>query len=112
MKTKISISQTELLDTLSRAYGFKVDEVLITTEKTESLADKLSVIIKEFPDYRATQKIAAIKRLLELKRDSSEYMPLANAKWAVENWEKFINFVRKENRLPNQDDIRYLEVQK
>jgi ribosomal protein L7/L12 len=42
-------------------------------------------------------KIPAIKFLREVVADN---MGLAEAKWAVENWEKWITFVRTKGRAP------------
>lgn len=50
-------------------------------------------------EYVYTQKIPAIKYLREI---AGCYFPLrlADAKWAVENWTKWKEFIKANNRLP------------
>lgn len=49
-------------------------------------------------DYSVTQKIAAIKAVR-----AATGLGLADSKWAIENWDRFIAFVKAAGRLPEQN---------
>jgi ribosomal protein L7/L12 len=97
---KIELTKSQLLAILSQHFNVTVDEVTICDS---TMADLLQREITQFY-YATTQKIQAIKHLRQLSIDqkwlNGEIMGLADAKWAVENFPCFIDFVRKNNRLP------------
>jgi hypothetical protein len=79
----------------------------IELTKSQLLA-KADLIEQEMAkyNYTGTQKIMAIKALRQLSSDqkwSGNTMLLADAKWAVENYPRFIAFVREHDRLPLDD---------
>lgn len=104
MTAKITITKTELLEMLSKQLGLIVEDVTICKEiEPSSRLGSLLAIGKNVP---AHEKIAAIKALRAyasengLVKDNGGTMSLCDAKWAIENWDKFSGFVIKHRRLP------------
>ena len=100
MKIKVSLTKTELLDILSSHFGHTVEDAEIET--LPSIARIIRDAVTQFA-YQTTQKIAAIKALRQLAVDNKWVevtIGLGDAKWAVENFNAFIDFVEKNHRLP------------
>jgi hypothetical protein len=100
MKIKVSLTKTELLDILSSHFGHTVEDAEI--ENVPSIAKIIRDAVTQLA-YQTTQKITAIKALRQLAVDNKwteNVIGLADAKWAVENFNEFITFVEKNHRLP------------
>src|ERR1035437_3654096 len=97
---KIQITKPQLLAILSQHFNATVEDVTITGS---GMADIILAEINSL-DYKGSQKIAAIKHLRELTIDrnwnTGNNMSLVDAKWAIENFSRFMDFVQKKDRLP------------
>ncbi len=104
MKLTLSITKEELLNILTN----NLDPGVITEclqkhfncpelvwDWANNWASKLESIETLFPDMAYSQKISAIK---ELRTRTG--IGLADAKYAVENWNKWFGFVKANDRLP------------
>ena len=89
---------------MSRAIGLTITDFCVCNP----FAEKFRAAIKGL-NYLDNQKIEAIKKLREVAGDKKQNgfnvskLRLADAKWAVENWEKWIAFVELNGRLPKDD---------
>lgn len=101
---KIQISKTELLEIMSKHFNMAVSEVVISKSPTlhlkirENLGKALrhEVTLTEKCLNNGPHKIPAIKALRELNPG----MGLADAKFAIENWDKWIGFIQEKGRIP------------
>lgn len=100
---KIQIGKVQLLEILSRNFNTTVEDVTIVGS---DMANIIQAEISTF-EYNGSQKIAAIKHLRQLTIDHNWLgggnMGLGDAKWAVENFSRFMAFVQKNDRLPLPD---------
>lgn len=105
---KINATYTEICEMLSKATGQTVTGFSVSKNTIHPLAAKLVDIFVGI-DYLGCDKIKAIKRFREVtgRCPDPEYpgqdkavINLADAKWAVENWGKFFDFVKKNGCLP------------
>jgi hypothetical protein len=99
---KIEITKADLLKFLSKRMGMEVTDVVVVSGVT--MADMIRKAIGGL-NYKFSQKIMAIKALRQLAIDEKWVevtIGLADAKWAVENFNEFIAFIEKNNRLPSQ----------
>jgi hypothetical protein len=97
---KIEITKQALLKFLSEHMGTEVTELVVVSGVT--MADMIREAIGGL-DYKFSQKIMAIKALRQLAVDEKWVevtIGLGDAKWAVENFNEFIAFIEKNNRLP------------
>ena len=94
---KIIITKEDLLFVLSNHFNIKVTEFTLENP----LVEQLQNFIKQHPAYQTTGKIGAIKGNRELNL-GKEMMHLADAKYVIENWDKLIQFVQREGRMPNE----------
>lgn len=98
---KIEITYSELCAILSRSFNCTVESINIINGTT--LAQKCIAAVTKL-NYKGNEKISAIKALREVfpcnEPNRSSTLGLAEAKWAVENWEKWIEFVKQNNRVP------------
>ena len=97
---KIEITKQDLLRFLSKRMGMEVTDVVVVSGVR--MADMIRKAIGGL-DYKFSQKIMAIKALRQLATDEKWVevtIGLADAKWAVENFNDFIAFVEKNDRLP------------
>ena len=100
MKIKVYPTKAELLEVLSSHFGHTVIDVEIETKPT--MAKIIRDAVTKFA-YQAGEKIAAIKALRQLVSENnwvSDVLGLGDAKWAIENFNEFITFVEKNERLP------------
>ncbi len=99
---KVSLKKTELLNIISKYLRVKVDAFEIELPGTEIVAALQKAI--EGLDYTGSQKIAAIKAFRTVAApflaNKGDVVGLADAKWAIENWEKLLKFVGDNARLP------------
>ena len=73
-----------------------VVEIIPDTDLVGSIINKIGLVIA------MDRKIWAIKTLREIYQDTyKESMGLADAKWAVEHWDIFLQFVREHSRFPS-----------
>lgn len=114
---KINATYNEICDLLGKAVGFKVDSFSVVKTKSIlpglALANKLKSSIAGL-SYLGSGKIQAIKNLriesgIRAGNDNAVYpyynLSLAKAKQAVENWNKFLTFVEKYNRVPEESEF-------
>ena len=97
---KIEITKADLLKFLSKRMGMEVTDVVVVSGVT--MADMIREAIGGL-DYKFSQKIMAIKALRQLAVDNKWVevtIGLGDAKWAIENFTAFIDFVEKNHRLP------------
>lgn len=96
---KIEITKTELLPILSHFFNLNITDVSLIEVNMVAIIRKT---IEQFR-YDAHEKIAAIKALRQLVEDNKWHnsrMSLSDAKWTVEHFDAFINFVKTHGRLP------------
>ena len=101
---KISLSKPELLAIVSAELGYKVTEITITKQSTLHIELEAKVSqdigvsggLNQTLVNRGDLKIPAIKSLRSHVKD----MGLAEAKWAVENWAQWIDFVKVNGKAP------------
>jgi restriction system protein len=78
--------------------GVEVEEIVIN-----DISNIIQSEISQFA-YSGSEKIPAMKHLRQMVDDNKwldgAVMSLADAKWAVENFTRFIEFVRQHNRFP------------
>lgn len=102
---KITLTKRELLDMLYDKFGFKFSEVDIVPDTDNDISAAKCQQAVEIPLSKG-KKIDAIKALREVAGNTNVTglsecrLGLADAKWAVENWPKWIEFVRNFGRLP------------
>lgn len=99
---EITISHDELLSLLSDKLGITITK--LTIEEDSKLVGVLDNFISRFPTRTGYDKITVIKSLRELsiseKWFGGQVMGLGDAKDAIERWDEFRAFVRKNGRLP------------
>lgn len=105
----IKLTKTELLTIICAHFSIGANAPVTITDweltgPGKELADKLRAVLANI-DYKVTQKIAAIKALREITSVLGFGMGLADAKYAVENWDKFITHVEKTGVIPK--DLYY-----
>lgn len=107
---KIAVTKPELLQILSAHFNQDVTECTITkpiailAKRIEAaLCTKLGLKRVTQTALSGSSKIPAIKIIREViaNNNNNNYPGLAETKWAVENWERWIEFVRQNDRLPN-----------
>ena len=104
MKIKVYLTKLELLEVLSSHFNQTVVDVEMTTEPTVAQIVRNAVTAL---DYKGSQKILAIKALRQVASENrlvEDVLGLGDAKWAIENFDTFIAFVEKNNRLPKDKD--------
>lgn len=98
---KIEITHAELCAILSRTLNCTVESVNVIDGK--DLAQKCIDAVTKL-NYKGNEKISAVKALRAVfpcnEPNRISTLGLAEAKWAVENWEKWIEFVKQNNRAP------------
>jgi hypothetical protein len=109
MKITYTLTFTEAINHLKEIYFNKgmaqsiediQVEIIVNDNIRQSLLNAVGYVI---PSH---EKIAKIKALRQWSMDNpnlnsnKETMGLADAKCAVENWNEFLDFVEKNNRLP------------
>jgi predicted RecB family endonuclease len=100
MKINVTLTKQELLEILTAHFGHTVEDATVIVEPT--IAQIIRNAVTQL-DYKISQKIAAIKALRQLAVDNKwteNVIGLGDAKWAIENFTAFIDFVEKNHRLP------------
>ena len=101
---KITLKYNELLTLLSKSFGVTVTGFTLEEPLSETLID----VVSKCPNYQTNQKLLAIKTLREwTSKNTLDYIGLADAKWAIENWERFYSFVVEYDRLPVNGNWSY-----
>jgi hypothetical protein len=99
MKAKISLTNAELCSILSTHYNFQIESVEILP--ASSLTVEIDKVIAPFLKVR--QPINAIKALREMAV-AHQWNPigLAEAKWAIDNYSLFMDYIQRKGCLPSQ----------
>lgn len=113
---KITVTKAELLEILSKHFGVEIMECTIA--KPSTLAKDITDFLKDTvmksvgtlrmatlpvnaQTWTGENKIPAIKALREWYHGKyKDNLGLAEAKWAIENWDQWIGFVIKRGRAP------------
>lgn len=96
MKMKLLLTRQELLKVLGEYLKADIIDVEIVENMSAMLVSEIQTL-----KFQTTEKIAAIKKLREIAlRDCRCEMGLAEAKYAIENWDRFIQYVRIHNTIP------------
>jgi len=102
---RITLTKPQLLNILANHFNTPVEDVVIADPQSD-LADKIEWEMRRY--NLVTEKIAAIKHLRQVSVDhnwdNGRIMYLADAKWAIENFDRYVAFVRNNNRLPIIDN--------
>jgi len=99
---KIAVNKSELLSIMTKHFGIDITEVTITKGFTyhvsimEIMSKILGLTVSSSRMFSPEMKISAIKAL----REAVPGTELAEAKWAIENWNTWISFVAKTGRIP------------
>ena len=100
---KISLTKKELLSILTQHFGQDVSECVIVKGPSALSSYLERRMTEKFgkPRFEPGRKIEAIKYLREIIHDQSkETLGLADAKWACENWNRWIVFIQTFKRMP------------
>lgn len=110
---KITLTKTELLAILNQKFGPEITDVAISNPPgpaketpffrriINQMAMELQYPVTITVVCPADKKIAAIKAL----RGFVPGMGLAEAKWAIENWNRWITFVKGHDREPSFNNL-------
>lgn len=99
---KIALTKPELLKILSKHFGEDITDLTITKGSNfhmilmEKLSKIICIPVAPAMVFPPDKKIPAIKALREVVPGTG----LAEAKWAIENWNEWIAFVAKHGRAP------------
>jgi len=96
---KIVLTLVELHQLVAKQWGIPLDSLSVELEsgfetKARELATFLGKVYADFPDWRSTGRITAIKRLRELTS-----MGLAEAKLCIEESERALQNVRRTGEI-------------
>lgn len=108
---KISVTKTELLQILSVHFNMPVTDLVISKGHmriVDHFIDKMTAEVGVRPTehgFPPTQKINAIKALRVVTtgpgmHGGASMYGLAEAKWAIENWARFIKEFSRLGRVP------------
>ncbi len=108
---KIKLSQIDIKDLLCKVYGLPGSieieiEGPVTPQLNSNLYTLITKCIRDIKalNYLSSQKIAAIKRVRELTDDKDSNLTkgygLAEAKWVVENFEVWTEWVQTNSKFP------------
>jgi len=100
---KLSLTKKELLDVLTKHFEHLVTECVIVKGPTTISNYLESRMTEKFGKVRfpGERKIEAIKYLREILYDRlKDTHGLADSKWAIENWDRWIEFVKIHGRMP------------
>ncbi len=88
----------EFLKILTKHYGVEVTGFVITDADPSPKGKIIRQAVTEPLDK--SRYMFNIKRVREMYESLGKYITLAEAKWAVENWQQYLDFVDKTNRWP------------
>lgn len=95
---EVILTGEEFLKILTKHYGIKVEGFTIIDADPSPKGKILRQAVSDVLDK--SKFMCNIKGLRETYKSMGKYITLSEAKWAVENWQQFIDFVDKTNRLP------------
>lgn len=99
---RISVTKRELQSILSSHFKTNVTEVEIdggNPDIVSMLKQKIGLVIDP---VNKIQSIKELRTITAIDPKIFNYvLGLAEAKWAVENWARFLNFVEKNGRIPH-----------
>ena len=94
----VTLTGEQFLKILTKHYGTEVNGFSITDADP---SPKGKILRQGVDDPLDKSKFMCnIKGLRKIYEGMGKYITLAEAKWAVENWFQFIDFVDRTNRLP------------
>lgn len=100
---KITLSRAEFTDILSKHFGMLVEDFSIKKGGQSVIAKNLIELIGSNYGLYHPNKIQSIKNIREYHLNSfGKTMSLADAKGAIEQFPKFLDFVSKYNRFPKE----------
>ena len=95
---KVSITRDEIKQVLSGYFHTEVEDFTITATEPSTLGARLR---KEIVRPEISQmRMVNCKALRKIAEELGTHMGLTDVKWALENWEKWIEFIDVYNRLP------------
>jgi len=99
---KITVTKTQMLELLSRALNTEVTDFTVSKSKLATqFEDGMTKQMGQERPFPAHRKLEAIKRIRTLSVEFLKgTMGLADSKWAIENWSRWITFVRTHGRVP------------
>lgn len=98
---KLHVTKQEMLDLLTRALSVKVTGFTIAKETKADVIESAMSVQFGTDRFPLNKKIEAIKLLRTVVLENCMWsMGLSEAKYAVENWVKWIAFVSKHKRVP------------
>lgn len=107
---KITLTQNEAVEMIRQSIQEKSGYSTVDVEIIPN-ADISGILLNKIGySIPADKKIEKIKTLRELSSDkniSGTVMGLADAKYAIEHWDTFINFVKIHGRFPYSDCSLY-----
>lgn len=101
---KATITKAELLMILSEHFNMAVTNVEIVNRIELTLAEKIEAAIRPLA-FTSHEKILAVRTLRDLSKEDHEFpyqFGLADSKWAIENFDSFLSFIRHHGRLPRE----------
>jgi hypothetical protein len=104
----ITLTNSELLKILSNQLGQDVTSYTIVDSGAE-LAEYLQAEVRKAGNpYYYDNKIRCIKALRAAidEKLKASYM-LVESKWAIENWDQFISFVKANGRIPKVSNYNF-----
>lgn len=96
--TEVRLSGEEFIYMLEHHLGHSVSGFVITNPDPSPTGKIMRQAIVHPLDK--TNFIDNVKSLRESVKSVGRYLMLADARWALENWEQWLHFVDKYNRLP------------
>ena len=96
---KVKLTSEELKGILSRHFSCEVTEFEVVAPDISPLGKKFRESIT-YPLLDKNNFVGNIKAIRRCVRDIGGIMTLVEAKWVIENWMKFLQFVDEYNRLP------------
>lgn len=95
---EVKLTGEEFCKILTKHYGIEVDGFVILNADPSPKGKIIRQSIDSPLDK--SRLVSNIKRLKRVYEGFGKYLTLAEAKWAIENWERFIDFIDRTNRLP------------
>lgn len=101
---KLTLTKEELIKHLNYGNELKIEDIEVTglvfAPRPLLLYNIVKIVPEIFPGYELDQKIAAIKLLRSLIFAMELTIGIAHAKFAVENWSRWVGYVSKYNTIP------------
>lgn len=95
---KCALRREEILQILSAHFRSEVEDFIIVPSTPSSLGLRLRNKVNN-----AAQKsylVSNVRLLREVATDIGKHITVMEGKWAIENWDRFLEFIDEYNRLP------------